>query len=142
MAAKKSDDGIGRVGTLAEPTGMQVWSPNDGHLLDVQNLAVEFRTRDGVAKAINRASFHLDQGESLAILGESGSGKSTLAQAMLGLLPFVGEMEISKQHWQQPAQRNTAHNKALRRQVQVVFQDPFSSLSPRLTVEDFVGVVV
>ena len=93
----------------------------------------------GQFDAVKHASFEIPAAQTLGVVGESGSGKSTLAQAMLGLLPFVGEMEISKQHWQQPAQRNTAHNKALRRQVQVVFQDPFSSLSPRLTVEEIVG---
>src|SRR5690606_30954125 len=69
----------------------------------------------------------------------SGSGKSTLAQALLGLLPASGELQVAGQSWQQPAQRNGAHNQQLRRQVQVVFQDPFSSLSPRMTVAEIVG---
>jgi len=46
-----------------------------GHLLDVRNLFVEFDTRDGVAKVINGVSYHVDAGETLAVLGESGSGK-------------------------------------------------------------------
>jgi microcin C transport system ATP-binding protein len=68
-------------------------------------------------------------------MGESGSGKSTLALAALGLLPFQGELQFAGQSWS----ANAARDKALRRQVQVVFQDPFSSLSPRLTVEEIVG---
>src|SRR6187200_2599295 len=60
--------------------------PTDGLLLEVEDLYVEFRTRDGVATAINGVSFDLHQGESLAILGESGSGKSVTAQAIMGIL--------------------------------------------------------
>ena len=60
--------------------------PVDGLLLEVDQLQVEFRTRDGVAKAINGVSFELHEGETLAILGESGSGKSVTAQAIMGIL--------------------------------------------------------
>ena len=78
-------------------------------------------------------------GQTLGVVGESGSGKSTLAQAILGLLPSTGQLQVGGQAWQQPAMRNTPTNQQLRRRVQVVFQDPFSSLSPRLTVEEIVG---
>ena len=57
----------------------------------------------------------------------------------MGLLPFGGALAVAGQGWQQPATRNTPANQQLRRRVQVVFQDPFSSLSPRLTVEEIVG---
>src|SRR5258708_40093466 len=57
-----------------------------GHLLEVDDLRVEFRTRDGVAKVLNGVSYHLDPGETLAVLGESGSGKSATAQAIMGIL--------------------------------------------------------
>ena len=57
-----------------------------GHLLEVQGLHVEFHTRDGVAKAINGVDLYLDEGETLAVLGESGSGKSVTAPAVMGLL--------------------------------------------------------
>jgi microcin C transport system ATP-binding protein len=69
------------------------------------------------------------------VVGESGSGKSTLALAALGLLPHSGELDIVGRRWGPGA----AGNKAIRRLVQVVFQDPFSSLSPRMTVEEIVG---
>ena len=82
---------------------------------------------------------HIPPGRTLGVVGESGSGKSTLAQAVLGLLPFEGELKIEQQAWQQPSMRNTPANRALRRVVQVVFQDPFSSLSPRMTVEEIVA---
>jgi microcin C transport system ATP-binding protein len=89
--------------------------------------------------AVQSATLQLPPGRTLGVVGESGSGKSTLAQAILGLLPHGGELAVAGQGWQQPAARNTPANQQLRRQVQVVFQDPFSSLSPRLTVEEIVG---
>ncbi len=89
--------------------------------------------------AVNGVGFQLQRARTLGVVGESGSGKSTLAQALLGLLPARGELQVAGQAWQQPAQHNSVHNQALRQQVQVVFQDPFSSLSPRMTVEEIVG---
>ena len=89
--------------------------------------------------AVHGATLQLLPGQTLGVVGESGSGKSTLAQAILGLLAFTGLLEVGGGAWQQPATRNTLANQQLRRRVQVVFQDPFSSLSPRLTVEEIVG---
>src|SRR6476619_130814 len=57
-----------------------------GPLLDVRDLHVEFRTREGVARAVNGVSYSVDAGETLAVLGESGSGKSVTAQAIMGIL--------------------------------------------------------
>ena len=85
--------------------------------------------------AVQGCDFQIQPGQTLGVIGESGSGKSTLALAALGLLPFDGEMQVTGQVWGLSA----ASNKAMRRAVQVVFQDPFSSLSPRLTVEEIVG---
>ena len=91
--------------------------------------------KKGEFVALKGASFQLPAGQTLGVIGESGSGKSTLALAALGLVPFTGGLSVSGQPWG----RDAAANKALRRQLQVVFQDPFSSLSPRMTVEDIVG---
>ncbi len=91
--------------------------------------------RHGEFVAVKGATFEILPGQTLGIMGESGSGKSTLALAALGLLPFQGSLHIGGQVWRDSARRNTG----LRRQVQVVFQDPFSSLSPRMTVEEIVG---
>lgn len=91
--------------------------------------------KKGEFVAVKSASFSLTRGQTLGVVGESGSGKSTLALAVLGLQPSQGQLLLSGQTWGSDA----ASNKALRRSVQVVFQDPFSSLSPRMTVEEIVG---
>lgn len=85
--------------------------------------------------AVEQVSLALRAGQTLGVVGESGSGKSTLALAALGLHPLQGSLRIGAQAWGQGA----ASDRALRRQVQVVFQDPYSSLSPRMTVEALVG---
>jgi len=85
--------------------------------------------------AVQGADFVLPQGQTLGVIGESGSGKSSLALAALGLLPPQGHLRIAGQAWQGKA----AQDLALRRQVQVVFQDPFSSLSPRMNVQELVA---
>lgn len=84
--------------------------------------------------AVKGAELTLRPGRTLGVIGESGSGKSTLALAALGLQAFRGTMQVDGQAWTLDARTD----KPLRRIVQVVFQDPFSSLSPRMTVEDIV----
>ena len=93
--------------------------------------------RRGAFVALASANFAIPAGTTLGVLGESGSGKSTLALAALGLQPHEGRLRVTDTDWQQA--RAEGREKALRRQVQVVFQDPFSSLSPRMTVEQIVG---
>lgn len=85
--------------------------------------------------AVHGANFSIPPGQTLGVIGESGSGKSTLALAALGLHPHQGQLQVAGSHWS----RDAAGNQAIRRAVQVVFQDPFSSLSPRMTVEEIVG---
>ncbi|MDB5860563.1 MAG: putative type oligopeptide transport system, ATP-binding component with duplicated domain [Ramlibacter sp.] len=91
--------------------------------------------RKGEFQAVKGADFAVRPGRTLGVVGESGSGKSTLAMAALGLIPHKGELDVVDRRWGPDA----ASNKAIRRLVQVVFQDPFSSLSPRMTVEEIVG---
>jgi microcin C transport system ATP-binding protein len=87
--------------------------------------------------AVQDASLAVPVGRTLGVIGESGSGKSTLALAALGLLPFEGRLTVAGTGWDE-ARRNKGL-RALRQRMQVVFQDPFSSLSPRLTIEQIVG---
>ncbi|QJC56407.1 putative ABC transporter ATP-binding protein YejF [Polaromonas vacuolata] len=85
--------------------------------------------------AVQGANFEISAGQTLGVIGESGSGKSSLALAALGLHPHGGQLQVAGRAWSE----QSANNKELRRIVQVVFQDPFSSLSPRMTVHDIVG---
>ncbi|MCE3273991.1 MAG: putative type oligopeptide transport system, ATP-binding component with duplicated domain [Ramlibacter sp.] len=91
--------------------------------------------RRGAFVAVHGAEFSIPPGGTLGIVGESGSGKSTMALAALGLVPHEGKLEVVGQHWGNDVQGD----RAIRKLVQVVFQDPFSSLSPRMTVEEIVG---
>ncbi|MDH6164982.1 microcin C transport system ATP-binding protein [Variovorax boronicumulans] len=91
--------------------------------------------RKGEFIAVQGADFRIVPGETLGVVGESGSGKSTLALAALGLLKHRGELKVDGKGWAV----DRASDLALRRRMQVVFQDPFSSLSPRMTVEQIVG---
>ena len=89
----------------------------------------------GRFEALRGAEFGICPGMTLGVMGESGSGKTSLAQAVLGLIPHEGQLDFSGQHWQGRPQAD----RALRRRVQVVFQDPFGSLSPRRTVGEIVA---
>ena len=91
--------------------------------------------RKGGFVAVRGATFTIAAGQTLGVIGESGSGKSTLALAALGLQAFDGELEMDGRRWG----AGSSADKAIRASVQVVFQDPFSSLSPRMTVEEIVG---
>jgi microcin C transport system ATP-binding protein len=93
--------------------------------------------KKGAYVAVQGADLDLAPGQTLGVIGESGSGKSTLALAALGLLPHQGSLRVAGTDWAE-ALRNR-QTRALRQRIQVVFQDPFSSLSPRMTIEQIVG---
>ncbi|HGO6095413.1 TPA: ABC transporter ATP-binding protein [Burkholderia cepacia] len=116
-------------------------------ILDVRALAVDYRTTakgwravfgQTAFRAVHDAQLSLRRGETVGIVGESGSGKSTLASAVLGLQrPASGEIEIDGLPL--AALRAKAERRALYGRLQVVFQDPFGSLAPRMTIEQIVG---
>ncbi|HPW95282.1 MAG TPA: ABC transporter ATP-binding protein [Fibrobacteraceae bacterium] len=109
--------------------------------LTIENLTVRYPMRGGVLgrvqqffTAVEDFSFSLETGEILAIVGESGCGKSTLAQALVGLAPWtIGKMTLLGEELKPSSRKDLT---LIRRQMQMVFQDPFSSLNPRQTVSE------
>jgi oligopeptide transport system ATP-binding protein len=110
----------------------------EGHLLEVDDLFVEFRTADGVAKAINGVSLHVDAGETLAVLGESGSGKSVTAQAIMGILdtpPGYITGGAIRFRGKDLLKMNADQRRLVRGEgIAMVFQDALSALNPVFTV--------
>jgi oligopeptide/dipeptide ABC transporter ATP-binding protein len=108
-----------------------------GRLLEVEDLRVEFRTRDGVAKVINGVTYHVNAGETLAVLGESGSGKSVTAQTIMGILDtppgFVTGGKI-KFHGEDMLTMSSEERRRIRGNgIAMVFQDALSALNPVFT---------
>ena len=119
--------------------------PASGIVVQAREVHVHYPTqlpgirgwfKSGQFTAVQNVSFDLAPGETLGIIGESGSGKTTLALAVLGLVAVQGDIQIGGQRW---ADADKGEKRRLRREIQVVFQDPLSSLSPRLTIEQIVG---
>ena len=114
------------------------------HLLTVKDLKVHFPVKKGLmsrtiglVKAVDGISFHVDQGETLGIVGESGCGKTTTGQAVLMLTPpTAGEIEYKGRS---VVDLSKSKLRALRREMQIIFQDPYSSLNPRLTVNSILS---
>jgi ABC-type glutathione transport system ATPase component len=113
-------------------------------VLEVRDLTVRFAIRQGLLKrtvahvhAVERVSFTLGARETLALVGESGSGKSTIGRALLRLVePTCGEIRLKDRSILTLA---PAQMRNLRRDIQMVFQDPFASLNPRMTIEEIVA---
>jgi microcin C transport system ATP-binding protein len=111
-------------------------------LAAARDLDVEFTTprgwfRKDVFRAVRAATLELRRGETLGIVGESGSGKTTLGMALLALQPIAAGSVTFADARIDNADRTAL--RAMRRRMQVVFQDPFGSLSPRMTIEQIVG---
>lgn len=106
-------------------------------MLEVRNLKKYFKTPRGPLHAVEDVSFDLAEGKTLGVVGESGCGKSTLGRVILGLSEATdGQVNFKGKETThlRPAQR-----KALRRKMQIIFQDPFSSLDPRMCVRDLIA---
>ena len=116
-------------------------------LITVKDLIVRFDIKGGLLQrvqqrvhAVEKVSFELMPGETLALVGESGCGKSTTGKALMHLVPSIGDIRIEGeaalgQSW---GRKSGAELKAIRRRVQMIFQDPLASLDPRMSVGDLV----
>ena len=106
-------------------------------LLEVKNLKKYFSTPKGLLHAVDGVNFQLETGKTLGIVGESGCGKSTLGRVILHLLdPTDGQILFEGNDITNP---NAKELKALRKNMQMIFQDPFSSLNPRMSVSEIIG---
>lgn len=111
-------------------------------LLTARDIRVKFLTqshfiasRNQYFEAVKGISLELRQGETLGIVGESGSGKSTLGRALIGLLPSTGAIEFKGMDYRQLSEMQRL---TLKKDIQMVFQDPYGSLSPRMTVGEII----
>jgi microcin C transport system ATP-binding protein len=128
----------------AQPTRLVDESTSKHHvLLQANNVSVHFPVTKGFfkrhvsdIKAVEQINLHLQQGETLGIVGESGSGKTTLGMALLKLQHASGEIVFDGSALHDLSESAV---RPLRKEFQVVFQDPFASLSPRMTIEQIIG---
>jgi peptide/nickel transport system ATP-binding protein len=107
-------------------------------VLEVRDLATEFRTREGVVRAVNGVSFSLARGEILGLVGESGSGKSVTGFSILGLIDAPGRIAGGsvRFHGEELVGMPEASLRRLRgRRIAMVFQDPMMTLNPVLSIE-------
>ncbi len=125
--------------TAGMTDGMTAAGPGNGPLLEIENLTKHFRTKGGAGsvQAVNGVSLHLKRGETLGIVGESGCGKSTLARLILRLIePTAGAVRFAGEDLMALP---LSELRLRRRDMQLIFQDPYASLDPRLTVGAIVG---
>ena len=127
----------------AEPSGQPDPVPDKEPIIETDNLRIWFpiqrgflRRTVGHVKAVNSASISVRPSETLGIVGESGSGKTTLALAAMRLVSSTGSIRFHGRELQSLKHRDL---RLVRRDMQMVFQDPFGSLSPRMTVGQIVG---
>jgi microcin C transport system ATP-binding protein len=128
----------------AEPRGRPLAAPSDAPVLaEAEGLKVWFPIKTGLlrrvsdhVKAVDGVTFQLREGHTLGVVGESGSGKTTLGLAFLRLVASQGEIRFAGQTIDG---LGGSALRPLRRQMQIVFQDPFGSLSPRMSIEDIVS---
>jgi oligopeptide transport system ATP-binding protein len=113
-------------------------------LLDIRGLVVEFDTPEGVVKAVNGLDVRIDEGETLAIVGESGAGKTQLMLAVMGLLAENGKAHGEALYRGRDLLQMSPHelNRIRGSNIAMIFQDPMTSLNPYLTIEQQMVEVV
>ena len=106
-------------------------------ILSVEDLKVHFETPRGIVKAVDGVNFSIQPGETLGLVGESGCGKSTVARSIVGLVhTTAGTITLEGKQVQE---LSAAEMRPLRAELQMVFQDPYASLNPRMTVASIIG---
>jgi peptide/nickel transport system ATP-binding protein len=118
---------------------------HEGALLRVENVSLRFLTKDSMfpsrreyVQANNHVSFEIQEGETFGLVGESGSGKSTIARVITGLYP-PHEGKVIFEGIDLTALKSEKDRRPFRRQMQMVFQNPYSSLNPRMKVADIIA---
>lgn len=106
-------------------------------LIEVKNLKKHFKTKTGMLHAVDGLNFHINKGETLGLVGESGCGKSTTGRVLIRLLEAnSGEVWFKDENILGYSKKDM---KKLRRNMQIVFQDPYSCLNPRLSVSELIS---
>ena len=105
--------------------------------IQARNLKKYFKTPRGMLHAVDDVSLDIQRGQTMGVVGESGCGKSTLGRLMLNLIPPTsGEMLLDGQNIYQ---LRGAQTKKMRLRAQMIFQDPYSSLNPRMSVSEIIA---
>lgn len=132
LAPKRFPEVDSATGEAVDGREMRVVAKTIPPILKVDDLAVRFDLPHGRVHAVENVSFDLRPGETLSLVGESGCGKSTTGRAIIRLLtPSAGRIEIAGEDVTKAGMRDL---RAMRRKAQMIFQDPFASLNPRITV--------
>jgi ABC-type microcin C transport system duplicated ATPase subunit YejF len=121
----------------AIPDGAKAIShANPDMLLSVRDLCIDFPTPKGVFRAVDHVNFALKRGEILGLVGESGSGKSTIGRSLLKLVPAVGDVRYDGDDL---LAKDAKAFMPYRRRMQMIFQDPYASLNPRMNIFDILA---
>ena len=128
----------------SKPREKKIQKKKNEIILSVKNFSVYykntnsffFKNKNDAFQAVKKLSFDIAKGETLGIVGESGSGKSSIAQALIKLIESEGSFFFKNKNI---SSLNEKSFRSYRKNIQIIFQDPFASLSPRLTVQDIVS---